>query len=448
MTHHSSNHNRPAPPQYADGHVQHHVPPAPQTIALQQAGYITQADAQPTPPQATPEFIKVKKRSGRFVRLLQMIMSLVFFGTVTMAGFVLYSRYQLDKPGPLKKDIIFEVGKGQGLSTIAERLKKQGVIRNSKLFRLNPATIKVATKLKAGKFAIPKRASMQQVLDILVRGRAIFYKVTIPEGLTSQQVVNILNQHPQLSGNITSIPPEGSLMPDTYQFDAGADRTDILKKMTKMQTDYLAKAWARRQKDLPLKSPQEALILASIVEKETGISSERKRVAGIFINRLKKGMKLQSDPTIIYGLVKGQGKLGHPLRQSEMKKKTGYNTYHISGLPPTPIANPGRQAIDAVLNPARSNDLYFVADGSGGHAFASTLKQHNANVRNWRKIEAQRRKEKKRQEAEQKRLAALAQKNVEKKAIPGVKLIKSSAIPSVHVKGWSNNIPLPVRKPR
>ena len=187
--------------------------------------------------------------------------------------------------------------------------------------------------------------------------------------------------------------------------------------------------------------------MASIVEKETGVSSERKRVAGVFINRLRKGMKLQSDPTIIYGLVGGKGKLGHPLRQSEMRKKTGFNTYHIAGLPPTPIANPGSNAIEAVLNPADTKDLFFVADGTGGHAFAPTLKLHNKNVRAWRKIEVKKRAEKKRQEAEQKRLAALEKNSLKTgKPVQGIKLTGApTAIISKN--GWGN-VPLPVRKPQ
>ena len=414
-------------------------------------------------PQKPAKFLKTKKRPSRFLRFMQLGMSLVFFAAIGLAAFVMYARLQLDKPGPLAQKTIFEVSKGQGLSTIAEGLQKQGIIRNKRLFKLNPATLQVAKKLKAGKFAIPEKASMQDVLDILVRGRAVFYKVTIPEGLTSQQAVAILKNHPQLSGSISAIPPEGSLMPNTYQFDAGANRSDILIKMSKSQQEFITKYWPQRQKDLPFKTPQEALILASIVEKETGISSERKRVAGVFVNRLKKGIKLQSDPTIIYGLVGGQGKLGHPLLRSEMKKKTGYNTYQIAGLPPTPIANPGRKAIEAVLNPADTKDLFFVADGSGGHAFAPTLKLHNKNVRKWREIEAKRRAEKKRREAEEKRLAALEEKlKSQVKPLPGVTVSTPDAkvppaLPGAAiidpaskklVKGqWHNNIPLPSRKP-
>ncbi len=423
--------------QYVEAARQHHAGEEPYHPVLAPA------------PEQPADFIKYKKRPGRIVKLMQMIMSITFFTAILLAGFVMYSRYQVDRPGPLRKAVVFEVKKGQGLGAIAESLEDKGIIYDKRLFKINPATLRVAKKLKAGKFAIPERASMQQVLDILVRGRAIYYKVTVPEGLTSQQVVGILNKHPQLTGEITEIPPEGSLMPDTYQFDAGAKRSELLAKMSRMQTEFLNSKWQNRQPDLPVKTPREAVILASIVEKETGIEGERRRVAGVFVNRLRKGIKLQSDPTIIYGLVGGKGKLGHPLRRSELNKKTGYNTYHITGLPPTPIANPGRKAIEAVLNPARTRDLYFVADGSGGHAFASTLKEHKKNVRKWRKIEAERRAEQKRKEkeAEAQRLAALKSGKGKKEAsIPGVSLKKSS-IPDKS-SGWNNDIPLPTRKPR
>ena len=468
MTNHSENGGKPghppgSPPAYTDplqqqayASSQHQAPrdyvePHPATNAAQHHQARTDPHAQ-VPPPVEPEnpakFLKHKKKTNRFLKLMQLAMSLTFFVAVVMAGFVMFARHQVDKPGPLAQKTIFEVSKGQGLSAIAESLEKQGIIRNKRLFKLNPATIQVAKKLKAGKFNIPERASIQDVLDILVRGRAVFYKVTIPEGLTSQQAVAILNKHPQLVGSISEIPAEGSLMPNTYQFDAGAKRSGILVKMSRMQQEFLTKSWPQRQKDLPFKTAQEALILASIVEKETGVSSERRRIAGVFVNRLKKGIKLQSDPTIIYGLVGGQGKLGHPLLRSEMKKKTGYNTYQIDGLPPTPIANPGRKAIEAVLNPADTKDLFFVADGTGGHAFAPTLKLHNKNVRQWRKIEAVRRAEKKRKEAEQKRLAALEKKQqVEEKVLPGVTLSSSETAKILPNKGWGNDIPLPTRKP-
>ena len=423
-------------PPHGTGASYHQAPQTPQPSP--QMAHADQSARQAA--SAKPaKFLKNKRKTNPFIKFMQLIMSVTFFVAIGLAGFVMFSRHQIDKPGPLAAAAVFEVGKGQGLTTIADRLEKQGIIRNKRLFKINPATIRVAKKLKAGKFSIPRQASMQQVLDILVRGRAIFYKVTIPEGLTSQQAVAILNKHPQLVGTIRAIPAEGSLMPNTYQFDAGANRTDILVKMAKMQKDFIASRWAQRKEGLPFKTSREALILASIVEKETGISSERTRVAGVFVNRMRKGIKLQSDPTIIYGLVGGQGKLGHPLRRSEMKKKTGYNTYHIAGLPPTPIANPGPKSIEAVLNPANTKDLFFVADGTGGHAFAPTLKIHNQNVVKWRKIEAKRRLEKKRKKAEEKRLAALAKKMPQatpQTTMAGVTVTNPSATAKAGKNGW------------
>ncbi len=406
--------------------------------------------AQPEPLQ---EFLKTKKKRSRSLKLMQMLMSLTFFAAIGIAGFYMFTRLQVDKPGPLTKEVLFTVGKGQGLSVISSRLHKEGIISNRRIFALHAVASKTSKKLKAGKYAIPQAASMQDVLNILVKGKAIFYQVTLPEGWTSEQVVNALKAHPQLAGSIDAIPPEGSLMPDTFQFSEGANRGELLATMAAAQEKYIKKIWPSRQKNLPFKTTREALILASIVEKETGRSNERKRVAGVFVNRLRNGMTLQSDPTIIYGLVGGKGKLGHPLRRSEMAKKTSYNTYQINGLPPTPIANPGRKAIEAVLNPADTKDLFFVADGTGGHAFAPTIKGHNNNVRKWRKIEAKRRAEKKRKEAEQARLAALAKKQtpspkVMEKSIPGLTVTAQTPTKTKSTNGWDNNIPLPTRKPR
>jgi UPF0755 protein len=361
-------------------------------------------------PQLPPlmEEPRRKLRHRRTIRLMQMLMSLLFFLAVASAAFFMYSRYQIDRPGPLTRPAEFEVERGQGLSQIADNLERQGIIRDRKLFAVNVAARKMAKRLRAGRYSIPERASMQKVLEILIAGRALFNQITVVEGTTSEQTVELLCAQPMLVGDITEIPPEGSLMPDTYQIAEGLNRNDLLAQMQKAQADYLAEKWQERQSDLPFKTPQEAVTLASIVEKETGVPEERGKVAGVFINRLRKGMKLQSDPTIIYGLVGGKGKLGHPLLRSELMKKTDYNTYQIVGLPPTPIANPGRQAIEAVLKPETTDHLYFVADGSGGHAFAANLKDHQTNVAKWRQIEAARREEEKREAEEAARQAEAA----------------------------------------
>jgi UPF0755 protein len=237
---------------------------------------------------------------------------------------------------------------------------------------------------------------MRQVLDTVVEGKSIEHKVTLAEGLTSYQIVQKLLAHPELKGEITTIPPEGSLLPDTYRFGRNDTRQDIIERMQAAQAKFLAKVWATRDEDIFVTTPEEAMILASIVEKETGRADERPLIASVFENRLKKNMRLQSDPTIIYGLVGGKGALDGPIMQQDLDRQTPYNTYQINGLPPTPIANPGRAAIEAVLRPAKTKDLYFVADGTGGHVFAASLDEHNRNVAKWRVIE----RELRRQEAE------------------------------------------------
>ena len=228
---------------------------------------------------------------------------------------------------------------------------------------------------------------MQEVIDTIVLGRAILHAITIPEGLTSQQIVERLRQDDVLAGDIQEIPREGALLPETYKFQRGGSRDSLLQKMARDQKLLLDEIWRRRSPDLPLASPYDLVTLASIVEKETGKADERPRVAGVFINRLRRHMRLQSDPTIVYGLVGGQGPLGRPLTRADIELSSPYNTYVIDGLPPGPIANPGRAALEAVANPSRTQDLYFVADGTGGHVFADSLDAHNRNVLRWRQIE-------------------------------------------------------------
>jgi UPF0755 protein len=246
-----------------------------------------------------------------------------------------------------------------------------------------------ASELKAGDYAIPAHASPVEIMNILINGKAIVYKLTLPEGYTTAMALDLIRKHPSLEGEITIAPAEGSLLPETYVFNRGMARDALIKEMQEDHTAAINQLWPTRTPNLPFTTKEEAVTLASIVEKETGIASERPRVAAVFVNRLRKGMKLQSDPTIIYGLTGGVP-LGRGIRQSELEKATPYNTYVIPGLPPTPIANPGKEALKAVLNPAPTEDLYFVADGSGGHAFASTLAEHEKNVQNWRQIEKQR----------------------------------------------------------
>jgi UPF0755 protein len=277
---------------------------------------------------------------------------------------------------------------GKGVARIAGALADAGVIRSATAFSVAVRLIGAGGDLKAGEYEIASRASLAQVLDQVRDGRVIRRSVTIPEGWTSAMAVDALNALPVLTGAVAE-PPEGSLLPDTYAYQRGETRQAVLERMQAAHDKALADLWAERQPGLPLATPDEAVVLASIVEKETGIASERPRVAAVFTNRLRAGMPLQSDPTVIYGVSKGRP-LGRGILATELARETPWNTYRRIGLPPTPIANPGRDALAAVLNPPATDELFFVADGTGGHAFAVTYAEHNANVQRWRAIERQR----------------------------------------------------------
>jgi UPF0755 protein len=332
--------------------------------------------------------------SGIFT-LLVVLMALAGAAAVLLQSWI-------DAPGPLQAAKTVVIRRGEGAQEIAARLEREGVISSQWLFTAGYRMLHVTgwseggrpMSLKAGEFPIPKAASVRQVIDILVEGKTLYYRVTIPEGLTSYRIVERLKTDPDLSGEIAEVPDEGTLLPDTHEFQRGAQRQAVIDRMQAESRKLAEKLWAQRQKDLPLKSWQEAIILASIVEKETGRNDERERVAAVFINRLRRGEKLDSDPTILYGMDGGKTdwRRARKLRQSEIARKTAYNTYQIKGLPPTPICNPGRAAIEAVLNPARTKELFFVADGNDGHWFAETIEQHNANVRKYREVERQRAK--------------------------------------------------------
>ncbi|MGB7204078.1 MAG: endolytic transglycosylase MltG, partial [Anderseniella sp.] len=258
-----------------------------------------------------------------------------------------------------------------------------------------------AIEPKAGEYQFAARSSLADVLRKIKSGKIVTYKVSVPEGFTTWQVLERLKAHEVLTGEIEKVPLEGELLPDTYVFSRGRTRQSIIDQMQAAQLKLIEKLWPTRASDLPFETPQQALILASIVEKETGVADERARVAAVFVNRMRKGMRLQSDPTIIYGITKGQGKLERPIYRSDINEKTEYNTYQINGLPPTPIANAGAESIKAVLNPIESDELFFVADGTGGHVFAKTLAEHNENVKKWRTWLKDRDKEKDEQQADQ-----------------------------------------------
>ncbi|WP_435168553.1 endolytic transglycosylase MltG [Falsirhodobacter sp. 1013] len=363
---------------------------------------------------------------------------------VFVAGLVGWGRQTFFEPGPLAQAICLRVERGDSTAAVADALAAQGAIENTYVFRIGADYSEKAGKEKFGSYLIPARASMPQILDIVTAGgqstcgREINYqigvanaqmvlrdlnpatgrfeevakydpaageapeafadvegedlrlRVTLAEGVTSWRVVDSLKRADFLTGDVAEVPAEGSLAPDSYEVEDGQVRGELLAEMAERQTLILADLWAGRDEGLPYETPEEALVMASIVEKETGIASERPMVASVFVNRLRDGMRLQTDPTVIYGVTKGEGVLGRGLRASELRARNPYNTYVIDGLPPTPIANPGRLSIEAALHPAESDYVYFVADGSGGHVFAQTLEEHNANVVKWRAIERER----------------------------------------------------------
>ncbi|MDZ4086702.1 MAG: endolytic transglycosylase MltG [Tabrizicola sp.] len=363
---------------------------------------------------------------------------------VGMAALVAWGRNEFVAPGPLAEAICLEVERGSSLSAVSRNLEERGAITDARIFRMGAEYSDRAADLKFGSYMVPASASMAQVLEaITATGRstcgrdlnfrigvtrsdvvlseldltsnaytevarfdagvdplppeylevsddpALVFRITVAEGVTSWQVVDALKKADFLQGALETVPPEGSLAPGGYEVERGTERGTIIAEMTEKQAAVLAEAWASRAEGLPYDTPEEALIMASIIEKETAVPEERGRVASVFVNRMQQGMRLQTDPTVIYGITNGEGVLGRGLRQSELRRETPYNTYVIDGLPPTPIANPGEASIKAAMNPDTTDYLFFVADGTGGHAFAQTLDEHNENVARWRRIEAE-----------------------------------------------------------
>ncbi len=290
-----------------------------------------------------------------------------------------------NRPGPLTAETTVVIEQGDGLAAVAARLADAGVISDPLLFRLGVRLLGDARGLRAGEYAFGPGASMRSVVASLAAGRTLDRRLTIPEGLTSAAIVELINAAPALSGTLDAVPAEGSLLPETYHYSYGDSRGELVARMQEAMTRTVAELWPQRAAGLPLGTAQQAVILASIVEKETGLAAERPRVAAVFINRLKRGMPLQADPTIAYGLALEGAAPGRPLTRADLARRSPYNTYLQRGLPPGPIANPGRASLAAVLNPADTDELYFVADGSGGHAFARTLEEHNRNVAKWRR---------------------------------------------------------------
>lgn len=363
---------------------------------------------------------------------------------VVLAGLLTWGRKEFAGPGPLAQAVCLKVERGATLAAVSRSLEQQGAVSDARIFRIGAEYSERADGLKFGSYLLPPGASMAEVLEIVTSGGqstcgreinfrigvagadvvlreldaatgryaevvkfdavtppppeyaeaandpGVRWRVTLAEGVTSWQVVTSLRLAEFLQGDIAAVPAEGVLAPDSYEVNRGDDRAELLAEMEVRQSRILADLWASRVDGLPYETPQEALIMASIIEKETGVAEERRRVASVFLNRLEQGIRLQTDPTVIYGITKGEGVLGRGLRVSELRRETPYNTYVIDGLPPTPIANPGRLSIEAALNPDTTDYIFFVADGTGGHAFAVTLAEHNANVAKWRAIEAER----------------------------------------------------------
>ena len=364
---------------------------------------------------------------------------------VVVGGIIAWGKTQYTSDGPLAEAICLRVESGSNMRRVADDLAEQGAVSNPSILRIGADYSDKAGQLKAGSFLVPEGSSMAEIVDIVTRGgastcgtevvyrigvrmaevqvreldpatnqftevaefvpgegevpadytrvreeRDTRYRIALAEGVTSWNVVEALKGVDFLDGEVAEVPAEGLLAPDSYEVVAGADRAELLGRMQAAQSARLAEAWANRAEGLPIDTPEEALILASLVEKETGVPDERRQVASVFVNRMRQGMKLQTDPTVIYGVTNGQGILDRGLRQSELRRETPYNTYVIDGLPPTPIANPGVASLEAALNPDETDFVFFVADGSGGHAFAKTLDEHNRNVAKWREIEAER----------------------------------------------------------
>ncbi len=322
--------------------------------------------------------------AGRFVRATAALLGIGLVAGVALGwAWHLYTR-----PGPLAESQTVVVPRGSGVRAIAQTLADAGVIEHPLLFALGSRLDD--EPLKAGEYLFPAGVSTRSAVERMQSGETVVRRVTVPEGYTSAQVVEVLRATEGLTGEIEEIPPEGSLLPETYHFSFGDSRADILRRMRQAMDSALDALWNRRDEGLPLESKRQALILASIVERETGVAGERPRVAAVFLNRLRRGMRLQSDPTVIYGLSDGTGSIDRALTRSDLATEHPYNTYVIDGLPPTPIANPGAAAIAAVLSPSETDELYFVADGSGGHVFSRTLAEHNRNVAKWRRIERER----------------------------------------------------------
>lgn len=307
---------------------------------------------------------------------------LLFFSLIAVGGF---GFYQLKQPNGLSQEVGFVVEKGASVRQIAADLKRENIINSPLIFRIVCRALGVDKKLRAGEYLIAPKSNVLEVADKLLRGEVFYRKITFPEGLTSAQIREILEREENLSGDITVEMPEGSILPETYTFSKGDSRNSVVAQAQKAMRKFVEKLWYEQAVDF-LQDEKQLLVLASIIEKETGVPEERFDVAAVFVNRLKKGMMLQTDPTVIYAITKGEKDLGRPLLKKDLEFESPYNTYLNYGLPPAPICNPGKAAIEAAVSPSDVDYLYFVASGHGGHRFANSLSKHNENVAEYRKI--------------------------------------------------------------
>jgi UPF0755 protein len=342
------------------------------------------------PEQVPPPPKRSERARNPFVIVGNAIITIVLVLMIGGGGAYIYGKQKLEAPGPLPEDKVVNIPARAGMTDIADILQREGVIDNNRwAFIGSVFALKARSELKPGEYSFQKNASLRDVIGTMVEGKVVQHAVTIPEGLTSEQIVARLSDNDIFAGSVREMPREGTLLPETYKFPRGTTRDQVIARMQQTQKRVLAEIWERRNPDIPIKTPDQLVTLASIVEKETGKADERSRVAAVFVNRLRQKIKLQSDPTIIYGLVGGKGTLGRPIKRSEIQQPSPYNTYVVEGLPPGPIANPGRASLEAAANPARTRDLFFVADGTGGHAFSDTYDQHQKNVAKLRTMEKQ-----------------------------------------------------------
>jgi len=339
-----------------------------------------------------PERVPAPTRRSRRVRHPLVIAGNAVFTaliiiTIVVGALLMIGKQRFERAGPLEQDKIVNIPRGLGIRDISDLLEREGVLDQPWTFVGSVVVLKAREGLKYGEYQFTRHASVRDVVDTIIEGRVVQHSFTVAEGLTSEQIVARLLENDALFGSLREVPREGTLLPETYKFTRGTARELIIQRMQQSAKRVLQEVWERRNPDIPLKTPEQLLTMASIIEKETGKTDERTRVAAVFENRLKQKMRLQSDPTIIYGLTGGKGALGRPILKSEIEQHTPYNTYVIEGLPPGPIANPGRASLEAAANPARTKEIYFVADGTGGHVFSDNYEQHQKNVARLRSIE-------------------------------------------------------------